>query len=72
LSSNNYGFLFEDSSKMIISEDLHQFYYLRKEFKNGKNQFKAGLHTFKDLPYQLKSKMRIIQNGMLKLAGRDL
>jgi len=50
MTSGNFGFLFNDNSKIIVSKDFYQFYYVRRQLKNGKNQFKAALHNFEEHP----------------------
>ena len=71
LSNGNYGVLFKDSSKIIISKDMYQFYYLHKQIVNGKSNFKASLHDFKNLPKCLQSSMKSILKSLSVLSGNQ-
>lgn len=64
LSSGNYGILFKNSSKIVVSQDLFQFYYLRRSQKDGKSQFKASLHNFDKVPSCLKSQLKEIYSAL--------
>ncbi|CAI2382600.1 unnamed protein product [Moneuplotes crassus] len=72
LSSGNYGILFPNSSKIVVSQDLFQFYYLRRSLKDGKSQFKASLHNFKKVPACLKSQLKEVYSALQSLCGKKL
>jgi hypothetical protein len=72
LSSGHFGFLFNDASKIIVSKDFYQFYHIKKQVKNGKNQFKASLHTFEEYPAVLKPRLEEVKNFLGALNENQL
>mmetsp|Transcript_27768 Transcript_27768/g.27647 ORF Transcript_27768/g.27647 Transcript_27768/m.27647 type:complete len:200 (+) Transcript_27768:918-1517(+) len=72
LSSGNYGILFKNSAKIVVSQDLFQFYYLRRSQSNGKSQFKASLHNFDKVPVCLKPHLREIYSSLQSLCGKKM
>jgi len=68
LSSGNYGILLSNNSKIIVSQDLFQFYYLRRSMIDGKSRFKASLHNFGEVPKCLKSKFQSISIALSALS----
>lgn len=70
LSNGIYGVLFNDSTKIVISKDEFQFYYLKRDI-NSKNieQSKIPVYDFNNYPQDLKKKVILAQHFVSYLLG---
>lgn len=70
LSNGIYGVLFNDSTKIILSRDEYQFYYLKREIssKNIEDSY-IPVYNFRTYPDELKKKVILTQHFISYLLG---
>jgi hypothetical protein len=71
LSNGTYGVLFNDSTKIIVSRDQYQFYYLKRDSNNKGNDMDIDIpvHDFHTYPEELKKKVILTQHFISYLMG---
>lgn len=71
LSNGIYGVLFNDSTKIVLSKDEYQFYYLKREIssKNIDDSY-IPVYNFGSYPDELKKKVILTQHFISYLLGQ--
>lgn len=71
MSDGTYGVLFNDSTKIVVSKDNYQFYYLSRDTSSKPSDLKGTLpiYDFNVYPDELKKKVILTQHFISYLMG---
>ena len=70
LSNGIYGVIFNDSTKIVLSKDEYQFYYLKREISSKNiDQIPIPIYNFNNYPQDLKKKVILAQHFVSYLLG---
>lgn len=71
LSNGVFGVLFNDSTKIVVSKDNHQFIYLKRDSGNKHDENEnIPVYNFNEYPESMKKKVILTQHFISYLMGK--